>query len=249
MLRPTSPAGTSGPPTRPGRRPLRCLAAAAAVAALLLLSPAPGRAGAILDVVVQDSTPVGSTGSFDILLKLDPSSTVSSVTVSGFAVDVTIPDASKVSFTGIGQDITLPNTYIFSSNANPPTFLPATTNTSVEVAGNDLADSGGTLIDATHSYGLAHVTYSVVLGATGDVPVSLVLLPPDPNGLGGTSFSDDSLPQPQAIPFTPIDGTIHLGGVAPVPEPSTLVAAALGIATAAFGRRFGRRRPETPRVG
>src|SRR4051812_39575403 len=85
-------------------------------AALLLFLPGinAARAALILDVIVQPSTTRdGQAGAFDVIVTDAPTST-QAVTLAGFSVDVTVPTAMGITFTGINAGTSTP--YLFAGN-------------------------------------------------------------------------------------------------------------------------------------
>jgi hypothetical protein len=206
--------------SRHGRIPRTALGVLA-TALLLLHGAAPARAGLTLDLIVQNSsTAVGSsTGTFDVILQNDATST-ESVTIGGFALDLTVPVGSGITFTGATNATT--TTYIFSSSflgysapiPNPSEIQP---NDTAAVLSEQLLTPGG------QAYGLAHVSYSVASNAN-QTPVTVTLV--DLGGATSLSTSTGNLVPVSSLNVT--NGQITVNGINPVPEPSTIMMTATG---------------------
>ncbi len=188
----------------------------AALSAALLAQPAPARCGTVLVMTVQDAVVApGGTGSLDILLANDATAT-DSVTIGGFAIDLTVAAGSGITFTG--ADDATSTTYIFTGNSLG--FLPTVTAT--EVQANDIAAIGGTLLDpGGPPVGLAHITFS----ADPDTPPGAIIPLSLISYQAGTSVSDAD---GNNLDFTIVDGRITVSAPA-VPEPSSIVLAVLAV--------------------
>jgi hypothetical protein len=204
------------------RRPVCELFRPSTVVALLataffVLAAAPSRADVNLVMVVDTPTnPVaaGSTGSFDIYLTNTGSD--ASTAVAGYNFDLTITPSTSIQFTSVAES-SYGLGYIFS-NTGSLGLLPSTF-PSYEVANNDLAISGGQVLNSGDSYGIVTIGYSVAANAAPGSAFSVSLNPAPAN----TYLSD---PSGNGIAFTIQDGTITVAG-AIVPEPSSLTIVAL----------------------
>jgi len=210
------------------------------VSALLLFGAFPVQAGT-LDIVVESTMAApGTNGQFDVLLE---NNSASAVTIGAFSVDVLLSSTTAVSFTAIDNATTAP--YIFSITGSfPPGFmgniLP------MEVAGNDLAASGGQVVNPGDTWGLANVSYMVDSAAALGTVVGLslepvpVFLPPP----GGTSLADD---QGNPVDFNTVNGTITIQNASAVPEPAAVtllgISGVILLAAARIARR-GTTRPD-----
>jgi hypothetical protein len=200
--------------------------------ALLLCGFVPARAGT-LDIVVMDTTAApGTLGQFDIDLV---NNSASAVTIGGFSVDVLLSDTTFVTFTSIDNATIAP--YIFSILGSlPPGFQ--SNLLAMEVSGNDLAASGGQVVNPGETWGLAHVRYLVDPAAPLGTVVLLILeqnpvdLPPP----GGTSLADAN---GNAVAFSGLgpNGTITVG-TASVPEPASFAMLAMTSAAVLAARGF-----------
>jgi hypothetical protein len=135
--------------------------------------------------------------------------------VAGFSVEVTVPFASKVTFTN--ADVNTANPYIFGTLQSPPLSFNGFPNIDLTVSDTSATVPGYKTLNPGDIFGLAHVTYAVA-GNAPIGPVTVSIVP------AGTSLSDDSA---NAIAFTPANGTITISSV---PEPSPLL---LALVTAA----------------
>lgn len=204
--RPNLPTPSPSRPSARGR-----LAGAVALAALVLgLAPSPSRADLTIQVL-DSSAPAGGTGSFDVVLINTDAAGTTPYSVNSFSVEVSVPGGSGVSFTAADTGTTAAP-YIFGTLQTPPfTFDTFPTQ---DVTVSDFAAPGSAmLVNPGDEFGLGHFTYSLTAGFTGPVTVTLG---------GGTSLTD---PNANAITFVSGNGTIS---TRPVPEPSTLMMAALG---------------------
>jgi hypothetical protein len=193
------------------------LAASGAIAlcAALLLSgaPTPARAGLVLKIE-NSSAPPGGTGSFDVVL----SDTTGTFAVSGFQVELSVPGASGVHFSGVDTSTTTAP-YLFGTLQTPPLSFDSFPNTSFTASDSDATPPFFVTLNTGNEFGLVHVSYKVDAGTTLGtlVPVSIVT--------SGTFLFDNATPIPNSIPYTPVNGTVT---VSAVPEPSTVVTAAIG---------------------
>jgi hypothetical protein len=189
-------------------------------AALLFLAPSPARAGLVLNMIVADSSATpGSAGGFDVILENAPNST-QDVTVGGFNFDILLANTDLVTLKGI--DSNTASTYIFASTGSFG-FLGNVLGGGIEVTGNDLAipPLNGVTLSPGQSFGLAHVSYQVAANAVGGtVPVPLVAIG------SGTALSDEN--GGSIADFSTRAGAISI--LAPVPEPSSMLLFAIGLA-------------------
>jgi hypothetical protein len=209
------------------------LAVLAILAALALLALAtPSRAGLVM--IAQDSaTQPGGTGSFDVILE-NESTSMQSVTVGGFSVDLKLANTNAVAFTAINANTTLP--YIFTSSGSFG-FIGTVLGSGIEVTGNDLAlpPADGVTLDPGKSFGLAHILYQVAANAGGTVPVPFVSIG------AGTSLADAA--GNPITSFVTDNGVINV-----VPEPSSFTLFALGLAASMVVVRLRRRSATLPRI-
>jgi hypothetical protein len=204
------------PPAPASRGRLVATGAIALFAALLLFTaPTPARAGLVLQVE-NSSAPPGGTGSFDVIL----SDTAGTFAVSGFQVELSVPGASGVHFSGVDTSTTTAP-YLFGTLQTPPLSFDTFPNTTFTASDSDATPPFFVTLNPGDEFGLAHVTYTVDTGTTLGtlVPVSIVT--------GGTFLFDNTTPIPNSIPYTPVNGTITVT-VSTIPEPSTVVTAAIG---------------------
>ena len=151
-----------------------------------------------------------------------------------FSVDVLLSNSSVVNFTSIDNGTTAP--YIFSITGSfgfVSNLLP------MEAAGNDIALSGGQVVNPGDTWGLAHLRYLVDPSAPPGTVVG-VMLEPTPVFLpppGGTSLSD---PTGAPVQFTSVNGTITITGTA-IPEPASVTLLGISGVILLVGTRLARR--------
>jgi hypothetical protein len=186
------------------------VAAAAFTLAAFLLWAAPGAARADLVLQIQDSTAApGGTGSFDVILK-NPGG---SVDVGGFGIELSVPAATGVTFTGVNTATAPAEPYIFGTLQSPPFSFDTFPNMQFSATDSDMSPPFFVTVSPGSTFGLAHVTFAVAAGTSpGLVPVSFVP--------AGSSVSDNN---GSPIPSTLINGTIT---IVSIPEPSLLLLAA-----------------------
>jgi hypothetical protein len=211
----------------------------AAVAALALFAPVatrPARAGLIVQALNSTAQPGGS-GAFDVVVN----DTAGTFQVAGFSIELSLPGASGVSFSGV-TTATLAATYLFGTLQLPPFTFNTFPNQGFSAGDLDVTPPGFVTLNPGDIFGLAHVTYSVSSGTSaGPVTVSLVA--------AGTSMSDNN---GGPVSVTTSNGTITIRAQA-VPEPSSLVLAGLAAALLAAIHRAGKGgkcegwRPQRPR--
>jgi hypothetical protein len=223
----TFPSHTSAHASR-GRLP--ATGTIAVVAALLLSgAPTPARAGLILQVEESVATP-GGTGGFDVVL----SDTGGTFAISGFQVELSVPGASGVHFSGVNTSTTTAP-YLFGAPQMAPLSFDAFPNTNFTASDSDVTKPFSVTLNTSDKFGLMHVSYTVDAGTPGTpIPVSIVT--------GGTFLFDNATPFPNPIPYTPLNGTIT---TVAIPEPSTVVTTAIGascVAAASWLRARRRRR-------
>jgi hypothetical protein len=190
--------------------------------AVLWLGAAPTRAFAGLVLTVESSSaPVGGAGSFDVLL----SDTGGSFQIAGFSVELAVATSSGVEFTAANTNTTM-DPYIFGTLQSPPFYFNTFPIQDFIASDFLLSLPGYVTLTAGEVVGLEHVTYSVAAG-TAPGPVSVTIQ----NIGAGTSLADVN---GGLISFTPTNGTITVTP-ASVPEPSSIVAWALGIVCVLLG--------------
>jgi hypothetical protein len=198
-----------------------------AVAAAALLAAQPARADVIVGV---QSVPAvaGSTGNkFEVFL----TNTGAPITVAGFSFGVTSSNPG-ITFTQ-ATTATTPHTYIFPSSFFAP-VINTSSGTSLEAIDLDNNPLGET-IGTGQTVGLGEVFFNVAANvASGVYPITLQPYP-------STSLSD---PSANNIPITTLrNGAISVSGgtAVGVPEPATLLLAALGWPAGAWAARRRRR--------
>jgi hypothetical protein len=193
-------------------RPAICAGLGAALS-LLLLTTTSVRGD--VNITVQSSAPVGSTGHFDVLLtNIGPAT----IQVGGFDIELTVAALSGIHFTN-ATPAPLTATYIFGTDQSPP-FVDTGTYPFPNqhfLASDFNFDATTGFVASGATVGLGLVNYSVDPGATGSVPVTL--LPT------GTTVSDFNL---GAINGNPVNGTIRLPSPGTTPEPSSVVLTGFG---------------------
>ncbi len=211
-------------------------ALAVAAAVLLLAAARPARAGIV--VSVQDVTAqAGSTGN---TLEVDVSNTGSlSVDISAFSFEISVASGSGVTFTGASDNTSL-QTYVFSGNSlfGPIITKPGTT-PGTTLDASDIATTGSTSLAGGETLGLGLGSFDVT-GSTPTGPVTVTL-----TGYPSTSLTASNTSN---IPIDTLNnGTITITPSA-VPEPSSLVSAALGLLGAGWlvRRRRASAGPDLP---
>jgi hypothetical protein len=207
---------------------LRTISRRAAVAAVLLAWAAcPARADLLIEAL-SSTAQAGGTGGFDVIIQ----DTGGTFHVAGFSVELSVSPSSGVSFTAV--DTNTSDSYLFGTLQSPPFTFDNFPNTSFTASDSDFT-SAFVPLNPGDTFGLAHVSYSVLAGTpNGPVAVSLLDIG------GGTSLSDDS---GDAVSFTPVGGTITVQTV--VPEPSALALVGVGGLVAYFSVRRTRSRLRT----
>jgi len=209
----------------------------ALVLALVTTQAGEVKASFLLTMTSTDSTAsLGGTGAFDVTLTNDAGAS-SSASVAAFAFDISLPSTSGITLTGVTEPADA--TFIFNGN-NFGLTPPGAVVTSSRAYGNDLALTGATTISAGQTFVLVHVAYSVASNApSSPVPITINLIPPSPNIVGGSYVTDGSGTD---LKFGTGTGQITINGInpAPVPEPSTLGMG--GIAAMALTGFWARRR-------
>ena len=207
LLRPRARAGPN----------ISAVAVLVLTALLAVGNPTPARAQLVMQILNSTASSPG-TGTFDVILK----DTGGTFTVGGFSVEMTV--GSGVNFTAADTNTVAPNNYIFGTLQSPPfTFNTFPTNDLV------VSDFGGpTTLNTNDLFGLAHISYSVPAGLSGQT-IPLVLA-----SIGaGSSISD---PDGNEIPFTGVNGAITVSGAVGVPEPTPLLLAGVAATAAALLR-------------
>ena len=204
---------------RPGRGPGSWAGPGLFAMVLVFLGALPAAAGT-LDIVVENSKAVaGTSGSFEVDLRINTSSVIS---IAGFGIDVALPsDTSLVGFSGIDKGTVQP--YIFAATGSFDGGI-LTALLPLEASANDTSAAiAGQALNPGDVFGLAHITYvvdpSAVPGTTFAVSLlldSLGFSPPQPRG---TSLSDGD---GNLVPFNMVNGTITVQGSGTVPEPAAV---------------------------
>jgi hypothetical protein len=203
-------------------------------AALAFVLPGTGSLRADVTVSVQDSTPSGSNGRFDVLLT---NNGASQIQIGAFNFEVAVGALSGVHFTNATPN-PLSNPYIFGTVQFPP-FTSAGFPTQDFGASDFNINPALGLVGPGMTVGLGLVSYSVDPGATGLVPFTLVD--------NGTSVSDFNGP---SIPDSLHNGTITLAAPNSTPEPSSALLTAIGAIFLAWKSWRGARRHRVhPRSG
>ena len=196
--------------------------------ALLLLAPQVKGDGIVLSVEDVSAT-AGSSGTFDVLLTND-GTTTQNIAVVAFGLTTT---DTNISF----NDVTTGTTtapYIFPVSAFGPDIVLAASNQSVSALDEDgSAAFTGTDVAPGATYALGSVSYTIAGGASsGEIAdIDFVDYPT-------TSLSDAAA---NNVDFTAESGTITVQTLSTVPEPSTalpLCAAVLALAALIRGRRI-----------
>ncbi len=203
--------------------------------AAMLIGLGPTLAKADLILMSLDSTaPVSGTGSFDVALANIGGTTV--INVSAFSVELSLPDSSGVSFTGVNTNTAASNPYIFGTLQSPPLTFNSFPTTNFIVSDSSATPPFFVSLNPGDLYGLEHVTYAVAPGASpGPVTVSIL-------GIGSTTQILDVTGN--LISFTPTNGTITVVATA-VPEPSSFFLSTTALIIGASLAFFARRRKTT----
>ena len=172
----------------------------------------------------------GMAGQFDVVL-LNNSGSAVTIGASAWTCSSRIrqPSASRPSIT-TQRLLAVSNTGSFGFVSN---LLP------MEAAGNDIALSGGQVVNPGDTWGLAHLRYLVDPSAPPGTVVG-VMLEPTPVFLpppGGTSLSD---PTGAPVQFTSVNGTITITGTA-IPEPASVTLLGISGVILLVGTRLARR--------
>jgi hypothetical protein len=201
---------------------------------LSLIIPSPVRADLVISVQSVTAT-AGTTGdSLDITLN---NTGPNAVTVGGFSFEVTAA-TSVINFTAATTG-TSTAPYIFDGNSLFGPTISTSTGQTLDASDSFSIINSGTTVGSGATLGLGHLLFNVASGApTGPVAVTL------------TSFPATSLSSPAGGNLTInslVNGTITVNGSSNsvVPEPSTLISAALGISISAWISWRSRRRTGT----
>jgi hypothetical protein len=204
--------------------PIR-LALAGALLACWAVGAGPARADLVLSAPDLLVTP-GSSGSFDLLLTNTPGA--GSFDVAAFAVELSLVGGSGINFTVVTIATVVPYIFVDSGTTQPGAdpLAPGLTPTHFIAIDSEFQLPGFRTLAPGDIYGVARVTYTVDAGAAPGVRTL---------GFGpATELTDDLL---NLLPFTTLNGTITVGAVAAVPEPSTLAMAVFGVAALLARRR------------
>ena len=194
----------------------------AATSAVLVLS-APARAGLVVTV---ESVPA-SAGAFDVIVTNTGSS---AVTINSFSFEVN-STSSQVNFSDATTGTAA--TYIFDGNSAFGPTINTTSGQSLQ-ASDFTTDIAGTSLGGGASLGLGHVDFTVTGVLSSAVTVTLSAFPI--TSLGGPP------PDNANIPITTLQSGRISPGSTTVPEPSSLMCAALAIPIGAWLVRRTRRR-------
>ena len=195
----------------------------AATSTVLVLS-APARAGLVISV---QSVPE-SAGAFDVTLTNTGASTV---TIGSFSFEVN-SSSSQVNFSDATIGTTTA-TYIFDGNSAFGPIINVTSGQSLQASDLD-ADSAGASLAGGATLGLGHVDFTVTGVLSSAVTVTLSAFPS--TSLGGPP------PDNAVIPISTLQSGRITPGSTTVPEPSSLMCAALAIPMGAWLVRRSRRR-------
>ena len=207
-------------------RPRRCRFLVLPVALIAtLVGAGSARAGLVITAptIAADS---GTSGSFDIVISNTNPVGGDSFNVASDSIDLALSGLPGVTFTDATIATEIPYLFVLSGTTQGagPLSLDAFPNAAFLASDSEFASPGFAEIGPGMSFGIAHVSFTVEPGAeSGDR--ALVLCP-------GTSLSDAAgLP----VEFTTSGGVLS---VASVPEPSTWLLVASGLAGSfAFRRR------------
>ena len=195
----------------------------------------------IADLLISAPAIDSSTASGTIEVDLTNTSATNIYTISGFQFEISVPADSGIQFTDATTAKSAAHAYIFTGDSfvdqNPPLTLYSSTVPTTDLYGNDFAVifdpvtmtdvSTFTTVAPGQSYELAFVSYTVMSGSGGLVPVTVV--PFDSvNDTNGTELIDGS-------------GNVIPNSV--IPEPSTFFMGGSAIALFGLGILRKRRRP------
>jgi hypothetical protein len=235
--------GTAG---RVGRGAL--LRWGAVVALLVGLSESlPCRAGL---VEVQQAPPIhapkGSSSDFDVLFV---NNTASSVTVSGFTLELSLVGPAGVQYTNVDTNTLAPGTamvpYIFGTLQSPPFSFDSFPNTHFTASDTDFTAPFFVTIAAGGQAGLAHVSFSVAASAPTGPNWTVHVVPSTMTPANHTEVVDMN---GNDIPITTLDAPLTADApIAAVPEPSSLVLCGLGVGGLLVGWLVRRRLPRGPK--
>jgi hypothetical protein len=164
----------------------------------------------------------GSNGNTALEVSLTNSGASPSPQIAAFQFQLMVSGASGVTFVDV-DTLTANHPYIFGTNTSaPPLSFDAFPNTAFTASDLYTLLSGGVVLGAGETVGLGRVTFDVALSASGgSVPVTIV--PNFTDSLFDQNFNAITLP----VQF--VNGSIKVTPVSPIPEPSSLVLALLGI--------------------
>ncbi len=195
---------------------IKAIVRLASLAALIAGGATPASAALIL-IAPDVTATTGSSGSFDLILE---NTGPAAVTIGAYQIQLLVGGVG-VGFTGVDRETDLP--YIFpgavgplSSDFGPPGSPPIAMFTASDFASDPL--DGVTLDPGT--VGVLRVFYEIAAGAIGTRSLQFVLPGTDPADL--TQFAD---PDGNLLAFEVVNGSVTV-----VPEPSSLVLLAVGLA-------------------
>jgi hypothetical protein len=207
----------------PGRR----LALAAALVLAAILGPAaPCPAAGLVIQAPNLTAPVGSSGSFDVLLVNTNPAGGASFNVAADSLQLSLVGPLSATFTGVSiNTVAAPYIYVTSgtTQGGGPLSLDSFPNTKFTASDSEFASPGFRVVNPGASFGLAHVTYTIsASSALGTDTLAI-------SSGAATSLSDQN---GAAIPFTIANGS--LAAVVPEPAAMTLGATAALIGLGAF---------------
>jgi hypothetical protein len=219
----------------PGRLRLRWALFVSLLGLVVAFWPASARASLVMSLGNMTG-PTAGEGTFEVLLTNTDPAGGATFSVAAFSFELSVPVSSAVQFTGANTD-TVSAPYLFNGigqgSIDPSFTLSLDPFPNTGFTGSDstfpLVDIP---IDRGQSFGLGLISYAIIPGApSGQVQVTFVDF--------GTSLATAG---ESPVVFTTDDrgGAITIAGPA-VPEPSTLVMAAMSVALVALSRRLCRK--------
>jgi hypothetical protein len=198
------------------------------VALGMALGPAPVRAAGLVISIDNVMGPTAGAGTFEVLLTNTELLGGSSFGVASFTFELSVPSGTGVQFTD-ATTATVGAPYLFEgtggASVDPGFTLSLDSFPNTGFIGSDTEFTFPSItVDPAQTFSLGLISYAVAANALpGNVPISFVA--------AGTSLADAS---GGPIPFN----TDSRNGVIPVPEPSSLVLALIGLGTSLLGARL-----------